>query len=487
MALRVPLAMNQTYGWQEEVPSADTVDLRAGASIAGNLAFSSGEPTGLPSTPSGATAATSKAYVDAVAAGLSPKPYCRVATNNEVDTWTALGSGIGKTLTSPGNATSYNDIDGVTLSVGDRVLVKDFGAGTSHANNGIYEVTQLADGATVPCVLTRATDFDENAEVNQGDSCFISEGNVAAKRTYALITADPITVDTTAQEWSIVSGPGLISAGAGLLDNANVWSVELHTAAPSTGAGNGGGSSGLEFDVSGDGGKLRAAVSATGALRRAADGLAVGLRTTNPGLEITSNELDVKYDGARAITAGASGIGVNLEVTNPSLHVTGSNELSVKEDPNRGLATDATGLYVKVNGTSITFNGSGQLQVGAAPANRVSEPLTVNEVIAIGDAVNWSATNDRVEKSRADTDLKTFVIGVAETAQATIGNTATIVRRGVCLGCLTTATAGTPYYLQDTGGIGTSLPSSAKRVICVGTAKNASDLEVNIIDYGKKA
>jgi hypothetical protein len=486
MALRIPLAMNPTYGWQEEVPSADTLDLRSGANIGGNLVFSTGEPTGLPTTPSGPTAATSKAYVDAVAAGLSPKPYCRVATNNEVDAWTPAGSGIGATLTSPGNATSYNDIDGVTLAVGDRVLVKDYGAGSSHADNGIYEVTQLADGATVPCVLTRATDFDQDAEVNQGDSAFISEGTVAAKRTYALITADPITVDTTAQEWSIVSGPGLISAGAGLLDTANVWSVELDTTAPSTGAGTGGGSSGLEFDAAGDGGQLRAAVSATGALRRAADGLAIGLASTNPGLAITSNELDVKYDPARAITAGANGIGVAIETTNPSLEIV-TNQLSVKEDGTRGLATDASGLYVKVNGTSITFNGSGQLQVGTAPANRLSEPLTVNEVIAIGDAVNWSATNDRIEKSRADTDLKTFVIGIAETAQATIGNTADIVRRGVALGVISSATAGTPYYLQDTGGIGTSLPSAAKRVICVGTAKNASDLEVNIIDYGKKA
>jgi hypothetical protein len=478
--------MNQTYGWQEEVPSADTVDLRAGASIAGNLAFSSGEPTGLPSVPTGATAATSKAYVDAVAAGLSPKPYCRVATNDETDTFVAAGSGIGKTLTSPTTATSHNTIDGVLLSVGDRVLVKDFGAGSSHANNGIYEVTQLADGASANMILTRATDFDEGSEVNQGDSVFISEGSVAAKRTYALITADPITVDTTAQDWSIVSGPGLITAGAGLLDTANTWSVELHTAAPATGAGTGGGSSGLEYDVSGDGGKLRAAVDAAGAIQRAAGGLAIKLEATSPSLQIASNELGVKLDPARAITKNASGIGVNLEVTNPSLHFT-SNQLSVKEDTNRGLATDATGLYVKVNGTSITFNGSGQLQVGAAPANRVSEPLTVNEVIAIGDAVNWSATNDRVEKSRADTDLKTFVIGIAETAQAVVGNTATIVRRGICLSAFAGATAGTPYYLQDTGGIGTSLPTAAKRVICVGTAKNASDLEVNIIDYGKKA
>jgi hypothetical protein len=478
--------MNQTYGWQEEVASADTVDLRAGANIAGNLAFSSGEPTGLPSTPSGPTAATSKAYVDAVAAGLSPKPYCRVASNNELDTFTPSGSGVGKTLTSPGNATSYNDIDGVTLVVGDRVLVKDYGAGASDASNGIYEVTQLADGATLPMVLTRADDFDEDAEVNQGDSCFVSEGTVAAKRTYALITADPITVDTTAQLWSIVSGPGLVTAGAGLLDTANTWSVELDTTAPSTGAGTAGGSSGLEFDAAGDAGQLRVAVSATGALRRAADGLAIGLGATNPGLEITSNALDVKYDPARAITAGASGIGVNIEASNPSLEIV-SNELGVKEDTTRGLDTDASGLFVKVDGTTITFNGSGQLKVGASPATRLSEDLTVNLATAIGDPVNWSATNDRVEPSRADTDAKTFVIGLAETAQATPGSTATIVRRGVAVGVISGATAGTPYYLQDTGGIGTSLPTAGKRVIQVGTAKNASDLEVNVIDYGKKA
>lgn len=487
MALRIPLALNASEAFSEEAASADTIDLRAGANIAGNLVFSSGEPTGLPSTPSGDTAAASKAYVDAVAAGLNPRPYVRVASNNELDTWTPAGSGVGATLTAPGNDTSYNDIDSVTVAVDDRVLVKDYGAGSSDADNGLYVVTQLGDGASQPCVLTRATDFDENDEVNQGDSVFVAEGTVNAKRTYALITSDPITVDTTAQEWTIVSGPGLLTAGAGLLDTTNTWSVELDTAAGATGGGTGGGSSGLEFDASGDGGKLRAAVSATGAMQRAADGLSVILEASNPSLQISSNELGVKLDTARAITKNASGIGVNLETSNPSLHITGSNELSVKEDGTRGLATDATGLYVKVDGSSITFDGSGQIQVGSAPASRVSDDYAVNEAIAIGDAVNWSSTNDRVEKSRADTDSKARVIGVAETAQSTVGQDATIVSSGPCTGAISGATAGTAYYLQSTGGIGTSLPGSGNRQIQVGTAKNATDLWVRIVDYGKKA
>jgi hypothetical protein len=487
MALRIPLAMNQAEGFMEEAASADTIDLRAGASIAGDLAFSSGgEPTGLPATPTSADAAASKAYVDAVAAGLNPKPYVRVASNEDFDSFTAAGSGVGATLTSPTTATTENDVDGVTVAVGDRVLVKDYGAGSSDADNGIYEVTQLADGASNNMIMTRATDFDQDAEVNQGDSVFVSEGTVNAKRTYALITPDPITVDTTAQEWAIVSGPGALTAGAGLLDTANTWSVELHTAAPATGAGTGGGSSGLEFDTSGDGGKLRVAVDPAGAIERDTAGLSVRLEASNPSLQIVSNELGVKLDAARAITKNASGIGVNIEASNPSLEIV-SNELGVKEDTTRGLNTDASGLYVKVDGSTITYDGSGNLKVGAAPASTIKAAYAVNEAIAIGDAVDWSTTNDRIEKSRADTDAKARVIGVAETAQATIGQTSDIVSAGPCVGAISGATAGTPYYLQATGGIGTSLPGAGNRVVQVGCAKNATDLFVRIVDYGKKA
>lgn len=486
MALRVPLAVDPTYGFSDEVLDTDTVDLRAGASIAGDLSFASGEPVGLPATPSGDTAAASKAYVDAVAAGLSPKPYARVATNDDVDGWTAAGSGVGATLTSTTNATTENDIDGVTLVLNDRVLVKDFGATSSHASNGIYYVTQVANGS-VPCVLTRALDFDEDAEVNQGDSVFVSEGTVNAKRTYALITGNPITVDTTAQEWSIVSGPGALSAGAGLLDTANTWSVELDSSASSAGTGVNGGSSGLEYDVTGDAGKLRVSVSATGALIRAADGVAVNLETTDPSLQISSDELGVKLDSSRAITKDANGIGVNIEATNPSLEIV-SNELGVKEDTTRGLNTDSSGLYVKVDGSTVTFDGSGQLQVGSAPASRVSASYAVNEAIAIGDPVDWSSTNDRIEKSQANTVAKSFVMGVAETAQVTVGNNATVVSQGVATGVISGATAGTPYYLQATGGMGTALPTGGgrRRIVQVGVAKNATDLWVRVVDYGRR-
>ncbi len=79
-------------------------------------------------------------------------------------------------------------------------------------------------------------------------------------------------------------------------DQRDVIDVELDTSADATGAGTGGGSSGLEFDTSGDAGKLRVDVDGTdGAIERTADGLAV--RVDGSTITIVGNQL---------VAAGAS-------------------------------------------------------------------------------------------------------------------------------------------------------------------------------------
>ncbi|NIW99320.1 MAG: hypothetical protein GWN13_13945 [Phycisphaerae bacterium] len=72
---------------------SDTMDL-GGLTMTGDIAMGSNEVTGLPSTPSGDTAAASKAYVDAVASGLAPKDSAVVATTAPLSTWSASGSGV---------------------------------------------------------------------------------------------------------------------------------------------------------------------------------------------------------------------------------------------------------------------------------------------------------------------------------------------------------------------------------------------------------
>jgi hypothetical protein len=122
----------------------------------------------------------------------------------------------------------------------------------------------------------------------------------------------------------------------------------------------------------------------------------------------------------------------------------------------------------------------------ATEAPKIENTLAVGEAIAAGDPVYFTNTNNRVGKS--DTvDPKARVAGVARTGQSTPGNTAEIVSAGICAGVLSTATAGDAYYLATGGGVSTSLPGSSKRVIRVGYAVNASDLWVEITDFGKKA
>lgn len=72
--------------------------------------------------------------------------------------------GVGATLTRSSNGTT-GTIDGITaanLMVGDRILVKNQ---ASQLQNGIYVITQQGT-ASLPYILTRATDADTTAEMD---------------------------------------------------------------------------------------------------------------------------------------------------------------------------------------------------------------------------------------------------------------------------------------------------------------------------------
>lgn len=114
------------------------------------------------------TDATNKDYVDTVAAGLDPKDSSIAATT------------VAGTL-----ATSFvagTVIDGVTLALGDRLLIKDQFVQTE---NGVYIVTAGAP--------TRAADFDSGT-LSNGAFSYVVSGSVNGLKSYVVTTADPITV-----------------------------------------------------------------------------------------------------------------------------------------------------------------------------------------------------------------------------------------------------------------------------------------------------
>lgn len=150
--------------------------------------------------PTNAQDAASKAYVDAIASGYDLKASVRVASTGNI------------TIATPGAS-----IDGVTLSSGNRVLLKDQSTGSQ---NGIY----IWNGAAV--AMTRATDADTSAEVTSGMFVFVEEGTANADQGYALTTNNPITLGTTALVFTQISGAGQITAGTGLQKTGNQLSID---------------------------------------------------------------------------------------------------------------------------------------------------------------------------------------------------------------------------------------------------------------------
>jgi len=113
-------------------------------------------------------------------------------------------------------------IDGVSLIAGDRVLVKDQGTGSPHADNGIYVV---ASGA-----WTRAEDADSDDEFNAGMFTFIEEGTDNGNSGWVCTTDNPITVGTTPTEFAKFSSAGDYAAGEGLtLTGGNTFNADWET------------------------------------------------------------------------------------------------------------------------------------------------------------------------------------------------------------------------------------------------------------------
>ena len=144
--------------------------------------------------PTDAQDAATKAYVDATAQGLDVKGSVRAAT-------TVAGGNI--------TLISTQTIDGVSLVVNDRVLVKNQ---TTGSENGIWVV-----GAGN---WSRATDAAAG-KLTAGAFVFVEEGTVNADSGWVLTTNGTITVGTTSLAWDQFSGAGQITAGTGLTKSGN--------------------------------------------------------------------------------------------------------------------------------------------------------------------------------------------------------------------------------------------------------------------------
>jgi hypothetical protein len=130
-------------------------------------------------------------YVNSVQQGLDVKQSVRAATTANI------------------TLSGLQTIDGVSLSAGDRVLVKNQ---SNAVNNGIYVV---AVGA-----WTRATDANVTANVTAGLFTFVAEGTQNSDSGWILTSDDAITLGTSTLTFVQFSGAGMIT-----IDGASTASV----------------------------------------------------------------------------------------------------------------------------------------------------------------------------------------------------------------------------------------------------------------------
>ena len=463
-----------------------------------------------------ATDAVNYGQLSSLQYGFDRKESCRVRTIIDMSGWTAAGTGEGATLEAPTSASSFNTIDNILLTTGERVLVVTAAdaAGAADADNGIYTVTTLGDDASAKFKLTRAVDCDGDSEVTAGLFTFVTEGDTWQDTGWFIVTDDDITVDTTAIQFSQFAGVGTFTGGNGIDITSGVISVDLAT------------NPGLEFD-GGSPNKLQ--VKDYNGITVDSNGVGVNPDSTTGGnvvpVDVTSNGVGLDVDDidgvgieangsgllqistqGNGITGGggttisvnpdsttggnvipvdvtANGVGLDVDdLDGDGLQADGSGRLAVELSTYAGLELDGTSpnktLQAKVDGSTIQINGStGELEVlGTPEAERIETTFTTDGTgVTAGDPVYISA-NGIVTKCLANNDNCRLYIGCAKT---TVGASAAvdIVSAGELENVtVTSPVAGALVYIATAGGLTCTIPpyTANNHRMVVGRVSDAS-------------
>jgi len=136
------------------------------------------------------------------------KAPCTSATtgSNLNATYNNGSSGVGATLTNAGTQAALV-MDGITLSLGQRVLIKDQ---TSQFQNGIYVVTNIGSTSS-NWVLTRAIDYDSLYLMNPGNVIVITSGTINSTTSWMQNSAQPAAIGTSNITFVTLSQPGVTS------------------------------------------------------------------------------------------------------------------------------------------------------------------------------------------------------------------------------------------------------------------------------------
>ena len=218
----------------------------------------------------------------------------------------------------------------------------------------------------------------------------------------------------------------------------------------------------------------------------------VGSFTGGDGIDITGGVISVDLDTVSGLEFNSGAL--RIDVANTAELSIDANGLNVEGLPSlfqiNGVAVGATVTAANLDTLTDGSNADALHTHAAGSANRIEAELTANEALDNGDAVEWGGAADEIRECQASVAARVDCFGVVEEAGGIAASgTGTVVRRGIATGVITGATVGDRYYVGDSGGIvqGIGAISAGNHVVFVGTAVNATDLEVNPQYIAKKA
>jgi hypothetical protein len=407
--------------------SLTSVGTLTGLTMGGNIAMGNNKITGL-GTPTADSDAVTKLYVDNIASGVNVHEAVKYATTDALgNTGNLVGgtitttynngtSGVGATLTI---ATSSNwtaiTIDGQSLTVGDRVLIKNQAAALQ---NGIYTVTSVGALAnTTSFVFTRATDQDASADINAGDLVYVISGTANGGDGYVQ-TVPNVTTGTTGITWTQYSGAGAVPYAT--TSTAGIASFPT-----------------AQFSVDAAGavtiGTVNASVvnAGTGQISGARGGTGVD----NTGKTITLGGNLTTATGAVTLTAQAGGSSVTLPSTGTVATLAGSEALTNKTVNGLTLTAAATGFTIAGGTTSKTLTMSNTLTFTGTDSSSVAFGAG-GTVLYNGGALGTpsSATLTNATGLPVSTGISGLGTGVATALAVNVGSAGAFVTNGGALG-----------------------------------------------------
>ena len=351
--------------------------------------------------PSSAQDAATKNYVDTVASGLQTIQAVTAATTANIPgTYVQVGGGIGDTFTI--TATTTFTVDGITPTLGQRILFKNQ---TTGQQNGVYNITTLANVGVLGAIFTRALDYDTVSDVNAGDLVPVISGTANGTTSW-LQTATVSSIGTSGTpmvfaQWT--ANPANYLLKANNLSDVSTKATAFNNLSPMTTGGDliYGGASGagtrLANGSSGqvltsNGTTLAPSWQAVSAATKAV--CTVGLTTV---ATFGPNGI-FKYDTVITDTASGYSVSTGLYTTN----VTGNFLVSVNIYASSGDNGQTDIFYVQVNSTNIValtevvvnsqvFSGSAIVAVTSGQTIGIQQ--TVNSVTYAAKSVLGAYSN----------------------------------------------------------------------------------------------